>query len=186
MKKLICASLVMSSVLCSLAYADTSTLKPGLWENKVIKNVVDGKDMSAKSAEMMAKYQQAMEKMTPEQRAAMQSHMAMASGSPGTVRICISAAMAANHGALPEAQSHCAPASVSTSGNKMSFTLNCTRDGRTTVGSGERMINGDSISTHVNMKMTDSHGTRTMEMESEMRYLGSDCKGIKPMDQIMK
>jgi len=68
MKKLICASLVMSSVLCSLAYADTSTLKPGLWENKVIKNVVDGKDMSAKSAEMMAKYQQAMEKMTPEQR----------------------------------------------------------------------------------------------------------------------
>jgi len=68
----------------------------------------------------------------------------------------------------------------------MSFTLNCTRDGRTTVGSGERMINGDSISTHVNMKMTDSHGTRTMEMESEMRYLGSDCKGIKPLDQIMK
>ena len=186
MKKAISVTLIISSVLCGQACADTPGMKPGLWENKVIKNIVDGKDMSAKSAEMMARYQQAMAKMTPEQRAAMQSHMAVSSGSPGTARICISAAMAANHGALAGSQSHCPPASVTTSGNKMSFTFNCTNDGRTTVGSGERIINGDAISTHANMKVTDSHGTHTMDTESEMRYLGADCQGIKPLDQAVK
>ena len=186
MKKTILATLVMSGALCGLAHADAPSMKAGLWESKVIKHVVDGKDMAATTAEMMAKYQQAMAKMPPEQRAAMQAHMPVAAGSPGTARLCISPAMAANHGALAESHSHCPPASLTTIGNKTTFTFNCTHDGRTTVGTGERIMTGDTISGHVNMKVTDSQGTHNMEMESQMRYLGADCQGIKPIDQALK
>jgi hypothetical protein len=30
------------------------------------------------------------------------------------------------------------------------------------------------------MKMTDARGRHTMQTESQMRYLGPDCQGIKP------
>jgi hypothetical protein len=34
--------------------------------------------------------------------------------------------------------------------------------------------------------MTDSKGHHTMQSESEMTYLGSDCHGIKSADQLVK
>jgi hypothetical protein len=36
------------------------------------------------------------------------------------------------------------------------------------------------------MTMSDSEGRHTMQGESEMTYLGSDCHGIKPVDQLVK
>jgi len=94
--------------------------------------------------------------------------------------------MAAKNAPMVDHEGRCAPAKVTRDGKKSTFEFNCTTNGRTMVGSGESTTNGDTISTSVNMTMTDSKGHHTMQSESEMTYLGSDCQGIKPADQLVK
>jgi hypothetical protein len=158
--------------------------KAGLWETKIVKNIVDGKDMTAQINDAMAKMQARLAQMTPEQRAMVESHMnGMAAGGSNSVRVCISPAMAAKHAFGGDPQGHCPGSSYDVSGNKVSFSINCTHDGRTTVGTGQAIMNGDSISTHVDLKTTDSKGTHTMLADTQMSYLGSNCQGIKPFDE---
>jgi hypothetical protein len=38
----------------------------------------------------------------------------------------------------------------------------------------------------MDMTMSGARGTHTMQTESKMKYLGADCKGVKPMDQLVK
>jgi hypothetical protein len=181
---------ILITTLSGGAFAESSSLKAGLWEIKPIHQVVDGRDTTAQMAAAQAKMQQAMASMTPEQRKQMEAMMkGMGTNSPsaaGLVRICVSPAMAAKNAPMVDHEGHCAPAKVTRNGNKSTFEFNCTTNGRTTVGSGESTTNGDTISTSVNMTMTDSKGHHNMQSESEMTYLGSDCQGIKPADQLVK
>jgi Protein of unknown function (DUF3617) len=181
---------VILITLCSSAFAESSSLKAGLWEIKPIRQVVDGRDMTAQMASAQAKMQQAMASMTRDQRKQMEAMMkGTGTNSPSAgslARICISPAMAAKNAPMVEHEGRCAPAKVTRNGNKSTFEFNCTTKGRTMVGSGESTTNGDRISTSVNMTMTDSKGHHTMQSESEMTYLGSDCQGIKPADQLVK
>jgi hypothetical protein len=176
--------------LSSGAFAESSSLKAGLWEIKPIRQLVDGRDMTAQMAALQEKMQQAMASMTPDQRKQMEAMMkGMGTSSPSAgnlARICISPAMAAKNAPIVDHEGRCAPAKVTRNGNKSTFEFNCTTNGRTMVGSGESTTNGDMISTSVNMTMTDSKGHHTMQSESEMTYLGSDCHGIKSADQLVK
>jgi hypothetical protein len=171
-------------ILSGTAFAQSSSLKPGLWEMKPIRQVVDGRDLTAQMASASAKMAQAMANMTPEQRKQMQAMMSGQSrpqgANGGGTRICISPAMAAKDKPMVDSEGRCEPAKVSRSGNKTSFEFNCTGDGRTEVGSGESTINGDTVTTRVDMTMTDARGRHSMQTESQMRYLGPDCQGIKP------
>ena len=36
------------------------------------------------------------------------------------------------------------------------------------------------------MTMTDTRGQHTIQNESQMKYLGPDCQGIKPIDELAK
>jgi hypothetical protein len=177
-------TMVILIILSGSAFAQGSGLKPGLWEMKPIRHVVDGRDMSAQMAAASAQMEQAMAKMTPEQRKQMEAMMS-AQGGPqgiaaGGTRICISPAMAAKDNPMVDSKGRCEPAKVSRSGNKTSFEFNCTADGHTQVGSGESTMSGDTVTTRVDMTMTDARGRHTMQTESQMRYLGPDCQGIKP------
>ena len=170
--------------MCSPAFAQSSGLKPGLWEMKSIRQVVDGQDMSAQMAAANAKMQAAMANMTPAQRQQMEAMMG-AQAMPGqtaqgTTRVCISAAMAARDKPMVDPEGRCEPAKVARSGNKSSFEFSCAGNGRTEVGKGESTISADTVTTHVDMTMTDARGRHTMQTDSEMRYLGSDCQGVKP------
>jgi hypothetical protein len=167
------------------ALAQNPNLKPGLWEVKPIRHVVDGHDMATQMAAASAKMEQAMANMTPEQRKQMEAMMSSQgmpkqSMSGGGARICISPAMAAKDKPMVDSKGRCEPAKVNRSGNKTSFEFNCTADGRTEVGSGESTISGDIVTTRVDMTMTDAQGRHTMQTESQMKYLGTDCQGIKP------
>ena len=171
-------------ILSGTAFAQSSSLKPGLWEMKPIRQVVDGRDLTAQMASASAKMAQAMANMTPEQRKQMQAMMSGQSrpqgANGGGTRICISPAMAAKDKPMVDSEGRCEPAKVSRSGNKTSFEFNCTGDGRSEVGSGESTISGDTVTTRVDMTMTDARGRHSMQTESQMRYLGPDCQGIKP------
>ena len=182
MKKMIIAVLSFGAV--AQVCAQVPNTKPGLWETRIIKNVVDGKDMTAQMNDAMAKMQAQLAKMTPEQRAMVESSMkGVAAGNGSSFRTCISPAMAAKHQIGADPHGHCPPASVTTNGNKINFSINCTYEGHTTVGTGQAVMDGDSVSSHVDMKVSDSNGTHTITADTQMNYIGSNCQGIKPPDQ---
>jgi hypothetical protein len=177
-------TLAILLILSGAAFAQSSSLKPGLWEMKPVRQVVDGRDLTTQMASASAKMEQAMANMTPEQRRQMEAMMG-GQGRPqgangGGTRVCISPAMAAKDKPIVDSEGRCEPAKVSRNGNKTSFEFNCTADGRTEVGSGESTISGDTVTTRVDMTMTDARGRRSMQTESQMRYLGPDCQGVKP------
>lgn len=184
MKKLILVILI--TLLSSTAFAQNSGLKPGLWEYKPISQIMDGRDMSAQIASAQAEMQQALANMSPAQREQMQAMMGrQGSLSGGVMQICISPAMAAKDKPMVDAKGDCEPTKVSRSGNKTSFEINCTTKRGTSVGKGESTVSGDTVTTHMNLATTDDRGNRhTMRSEIQMKYLGSDCKGITPADQI--
>ena len=182
MKKCTIAILI---TLSGTAFAQSSGPKPGLWEVKPIRQVVDGHDMTAQMASANAKMEQAIANMTPAQRKQMEAMMggqgmpnpsAAASGA----RICISPAMAAQDKPMVDPEGRCEPAKVTRSGNKTSFEFQCAANGRTQVGKGETTVAGDMVTTVVDMTMTDAQGRHVMQTESQMKYLGPDCQGIKP------
>lgn len=185
MKKL---ALVILICLCGTAFAQSSNLKPGLWEMKQISMTVDGRDMSAQMAAAQAQIEQALAKMSPEERKQMQAMMNQVSGGtatqPSAQRICISPAMASKDS--PVLESGCEPVKLNRSGNKTSFDINCTKNGRTLVGKGVSTYSNDTVTTHTDMTTTDAGGRSTMQMDLQMKYLGADCQGIKPADQLAR
>lgn len=187
MKPLILAFIAL---LCGAAHAEGDRQKPGLWELTVTRHVRDGVDMSGQMNAMKEKMRARLESMPPEKRKQMEAMMG-SNGLPtpaagGGTRICISAAMSTRKDPMVDPMSHCTPARTTRSGNTTTFEFNCTRDGKTTVGTGRNTINGDTATSAVEMTTTDAAGAHKMQMESTMKYLGADCQGIKPMDEILK
>ena len=180
-------TLAILLVLSSAAFAQGSPLKQGLWEVKPISQIRDGQDMTAQMAAAQARMQQSLASMPPEQRKQMQAMMGQHGGSAdAATRICVSAAMAAREKPMVDPEGRCEPAKVNRSGNKSSFEFNCTTEGRTMAGKGESTASGDMVSTRMDMTTTDAGGRHTMQSEVQMKYLGADCQGVKPVDQLVK
>lgn len=184
MKRFILAIII--ALMSSTAFAQNSGLKPGLWEYTPISQTMDGRDMSAQIASAQSKMQQALANMPPAQREQMQAMMGqkgLLSG--GVMQICISPTMAARDKPMVDAKGDCEPTRVSRSGNKTSFEINCTTKEGTRAGKGESTVSGDTVTTRMDLASTDNRGNRhTMHSEIQMKYLGPDCKGITPADQI--
>ncbi|MGA2341647.1 MAG: DUF3617 domain-containing protein [Steroidobacteraceae bacterium] len=180
------------SLFCLLAffalasYAGGLGLKPGLYEVKIVKQVVDGRDMTAQIAASAERMQQMMANMTPDQRAQMQAMMPKAGaglGDNGNFRICISPEFAKRDQPVIDKEGHCQPATVKHDGNVTSYEFSCSSNGGTRQGKGESVSNGDVLTNRVDMTMTQSSGqTRKLHNESEMHYLGPDCGAVKPFD----
>ena len=59
-------------------------------------------------------------------------------------------------------------------------------DGSVT-GKGETVVAGDLITTRIETNGKDASGkAHTMQADTQMKYLGSDCGSVKPLDQQMK
>jgi hypothetical protein len=157
-----------------------------------VRQTVDGRDTTAQTAAANNQLQQqAMARMTPEQRKQMEAMMSSrgtsGSGTPGGFRrICVSPAMAARDKPTIDPQGHCQPSKVGRSGNKSTFEFDCTSNGFGAAGKGETVNTGDTISTRVDMTMTEPHGKHTTHSETDMKYLGRDCQGIKPLDEMAR
>jgi hypothetical protein len=162
--------------------------KPGLWENKTLKLVVDGKDMAAQMAEMMAKRDQMMAALPADQRArveAMFKSTGISQGSDGNYRICISPEMAKRATPVIDKNAHCPPAKVTRNGNQVGFEVSCTYNGVTSVGKGTSTNSGDVITTEMDMTSTNANAngkTQVIHTEAEMHFIGPDCGDVKPPD----
>ncbi len=185
MKKVL---LVILVTLSSNVFAEGPRPKPGLWEYKVTKQVVDGRDMQAQMAAAVAQMKQAMANLTPEQRKQMEA-MTRGQGAStgvGAMSFCISKEMAARDKPVLGPQSHCETIKSNRSGNKVSFEIKCSNKGQTTSGKGETTISGDLMKTVMDIDTTDAHGSHTIHSESQMKFIGADCQGIKPADQLSR
>jgi hypothetical protein len=167
-----------------LAHATGVGLKPGLWEVRVVKQVVDGRDTTATMAAQAAQMQQTLARMSPEQRAQMEAMFKQKGISPvsdGGYRLCISPEMAKRDTPVVDRDGRCQPIKVTHSGNRTNYEINCSSNGITSVGKGESTAAGDLITTRSDMTMTRANGPpRVMHSESEMKYLGTDCGDVKP------
>ncbi len=184
MRKPMIAGLVTLAVLPALAGG--FGLKPGLWETRVVKQVVDGRDISAQIAGATSQMQQAMAAMPPEQRARveamMKQHGGAGIGSDGGVRICISPEMASRDKPFVDREGHCQPATINRSGEHTTFEFSCSWNGVESTGKGDATIFGDVIRTQVDTKTQKAGGeTHLTHSETEMKFLGSDCGSVKPM-----
>jgi len=156
-------------VIASPVAAEDLGIKPGLWEVHPISQVVDGRDVIADMAAQREKMQKSLANLPPEQRKKMEAAL------NGISQVCITPAMAAKAMPMMEAQGSCPPTNMKRNGASTSFEFQCANNGRTTVGKGERTINGDNMHTRVEMTSTTGQKTVNMKSESEMVYLGQDC-----------
>jgi hypothetical protein len=170
------------------AHAADMGYKPGLWENKTLKLVVDGQDMSAQMAAIMAKRDQMMAVLPPDQRAkveAMYKSSGLSQGSNGSFRICISPEMAKRANPIVDKDARCPAAKVTRNGNQTRFEMNCTYNGVTTAGKGTSTNSGDVVTTEIDMTTTGpaANGkTQVIHTEAELHYIGPDCGDVKPPD----
>lgn len=159
--------------------AGAQNIKPGLWEITT--------RMASASGEMekaMADMQKQMAQMTPEQRKMMQDMMGkqgMAMGPGGNaVKVCISKEMAERNEAGGGQPGNCKQTSTPRSGNTMKFSYTCSNP----PSSGEGQVTFVSPEAY-SMKMNSSHmaggKNEKMTIDSNGRFLSTDCGAIKPM-----
>jgi hypothetical protein len=78
----------------------------------------------------------------------------------------------------------CSSSMTTRSANATHFNVNCQHDGRSAVGVGTSTMNGNTISTHVDLKVSDSQGLHAVLSDTDMTFIAADCQGVVPMDQL--
>ncbi len=179
-------ALVLLSVIGPVSADEPYKLKAGLWNVQVVQQTMDGRDMTAQINSVQEQMQQALAHMSPEQRQKMSSMMGnMIQSSGNGISMCISPAMAErNAPMMGPHSSDCPTAKVTRQGNHATFDFACTHNGHNSTGHGVSTLDNGTITTIMDMQMSDSHGQHTMHTQSRMTYLGSDCQGIKPIDAL--
>jgi hypothetical protein len=167
-----------------LARAAGIGLKPGLWEVRLVKQVVDGRDMSAQISKATTQMEQAMANMPPQQRARMQAMLkqhGVGLSAHGGFRICVTPEMARRNAPVLDGQGRCQPTRVTRSGNRMTYVFSCNSKGITTTGKGVETIEGDRVTTRTDATTETGNGEKHMvQSESEMSYVGPHCGDVTP------
>ena len=176
----------LAGLAAGQVWANSFGLKPGLWETRIVKMVVDGQDKTGMMSDAASKMQAAMANMPPEQRARMEAMMkdrgGPSMGADGATRICVSPELASQEKPFTGKDEHCQPVSMTRDGNRASYTVNCSFNGDTTTGKGETTSTGDLISTKMDMTTKKASGeTHQRHIETEMKFLGADCGGVQPI-----
>lgn len=173
-------ALTSLALLACSAGAHAQSIKPGLWE--ITSQMQGSKEMN----EAMAEARKAMESMPPEQRKMMQDMMAKQgvqmgpSGGGGmAIKVCMTQDMI-DRNEVASHKSDCTHTHSPRSGSTMKFSFTCTQPPSS--GEGTVTFNG-SESYAVKMQTTSAvrGQTEKMEMQSNGRWLGSDCGNIKPI-----
>jgi hypothetical protein len=163
------------------ALAQSSHLRPGLWEE-----TVTVKSDNAQANAAMEQMRQRMAQMSPEQRAAMEKMMAGhgmgMGGAPNTMRVCITKEQV-DRGFKPEERGHCSRSNVSSSGHVTKFDFACQSErGGSVSGHGTYTEMGDSA--FAASTVADTVSPRmTMHVQSDIagRFVSSDCGDVAPV-----
>jgi hypothetical protein len=155
-------------------------VKLGLWETTAKTDMAGMPKMQAPPSIP----QEALAKMTPEQRANIEAMLkSRASGGPmvTTTKVCMTKESMSNALAFSRADKSCTPKVVSSSSSKHQIHIDCNREGHQMSGdlTVERV---DSEHIKGNMVMKGGQGPRPvdMKMSFETKWVSSDCGSVKP------
>jgi hypothetical protein len=158
--------------------------KAGLWEAN---NTVGAGN--ARLQQAMAMMQQQMAGMNPERRKQMEDLMArqgVSIGSDGlVVKMCITPEMAAQQQLPIQQQGNCSYQRSPMVGNTLKFAFTCTNP----QGSGDGSVTFSSPTAYTSSMHITSSATgspEAVEVESNGRWLGSDCGSVKPLPAAAK
>ncbi len=182
-----CSLRLLPLFLCLLGAAATAhaqKLTPGLWENTI---TIKGGDNRMEAA--MARMQEELAKMPPEQRKQMEAMMAQrgvamggaggAGGAPNAIRICMSKEQAERNDVPQGNDSRCKRESMERSGSTLKFKVTCTEPQGT--GEGTFKFTSDKAYTgSMVMNVTREGRAMRMEIQQEGKWIGADCGSLKP------
>ncbi len=181
---------LLAALATSAAQAQGPTgMKAGLWETRTTAMSLDGKNMLPQMLAAREEMRKSLASLPPEQRKKMAAMLPPEGGDPLSQRMCISPAMAARDQTMvPRPKgAECDPPKLNRSGNRTTFEFACKQGGGKTSGKGETVVAGDLVTTKVETTGTDASGAKhTMRAETQMKYLGSDCGQVKPIEQLAK
>jgi hypothetical protein len=163
------------------AAAQAQKLLPGLWEHQAQIKTGNGEMEAA-----MARMQQQLAALTPEQRKQMEAAMGgrgiamgTAPGQPMTIKVCLTPEQAARD-EIPQQQGECKQTSQSRSGNTLKFTVACSGVRKAT-GEGEiTFVSPREHTGHMTLSSTRKGRDETMEINHHARWLAADCGTVKP------
>jgi hypothetical protein len=183
MKRTTLAAL-FAAALATGAHAEVM-VKPGLWEIRLVRQYMDGRDVTALVPAALAGLQQLMGGMTPQQRKQMEATFGRAPTST-VQRICVSPEMAAGDQPLLSQDVKCEPTAFNRDGSRVTFEFNCADQGRTTTGKGVSQLASERVATRIDLVTNDANGRHTWINQSEATYVGVDCGNLKPADQVAR
>lgn len=169
MKALITLSLVTISLNAHAAFK----LQPGLWEIQTKTNI------NGKSGDHMAKMQEAMKKLSPEQRAQMEKMMGskgMGFGDKG-MKVCHNEITSSPENMAGDAKSKCTITDKKDLATGIKFTYKCD--------------NGSGTAEYHTTSATDYNGWNDIKtnkgqsrIEFTGKFLSKDCGNIKPLQAV--
>lgn len=177
------AALLLALTAMPAAVAGTN-VRPGLWEVKLVRQYMDGRDVTALVPAALAGMTAFMESMTPQQRKQMEATF----GRPPTnttQRICISPEMASGDRLLMLPDAKCEPTLFERLGSRINFEFICQDQYRSSAGKGESALTSESVFTRIDFVTTDANGRHTWRNETQATYVGTDCGNLKPADQVV-
>jgi len=162
-------------------------VRPGLWEIKLVRQYMDGSDVTALVPVALAGVQQLMGGMTPQQRKQVEATLGkdVANGST-TQRICVSLEMATGDKPLLPPEVKCQPTAFNRGGNRVTFEFSCADQGRTTTGRGTSILSAESATTQIDMVTNDANGRHKWQNHSLATFVADDCGTLKPADQVAR
>jgi hypothetical protein len=182
MKKVLFGALLVSASVGSMADV---VVKPGLWEIRLVRQYMDGSDVTALVPAALAGLQQLMGGMTPQQRKQMEATFGKPPAST-VQRICVSPEMAAGDKPLLPPDVKCEPTAFNRDGSRVTFEFNCADQGRTTTGKGVSQLASERVATRIDLVTNDANGRHTWLNQSEATFIGADCGNLKPADQVAR
>jgi len=172
----------LALLLAAAVPASAQKVAPGLWEYSMTMQGAGGGTDPA-----MARMQEQMARMSPEERKQIEAMMAGRGirmgggvGQPMSVKICITPEQAAREEMAPP-DSNCKQVSRERSGNTMRFKFACSGEHQGT-GEGEYTFTSDKA--HQGRVVITGVGRdgqpHRIEMLHSGRWLGADCGDVKP------
>lgn len=179
-------ALAVAATTCLAAQAQTPTKrKPGLWE---VQQTHQSGQVGGQQMPSMAEMQAMMAQMPPAQRAQMEKMMRQQgiglTDKPNVTRYCLSKEMAERDPTAqpPDPNMKCEHRFTPVSSSEARFSFTCTGPQGTAKGEGRGWdITPEGYKTSMTMQGTSNGQPMTMKMEQTAKWLGSDCKGIKPL-----
>lgn len=179
--RILCQTIATGVIAILGLSACAQTMKPGLWEAN---NKIGG---SPENEQAMARMQQQMAALPPEQRKAMEDMLAKQGVGMGStnangmvLKMCITKQMAERNQLPVQQQGSCITTTSEKSRTGMKINFTCTNP--PSRGEGQFTFAGDTAYTmKMKVNSTAQGAPKTTTIDTSAKWLAADCGTIKPM-----